>query len=651
MTDPDFESRERYRERVYEAFADRRRPFEDAIEAALSAGRERLDVELGFLTQIVDDVQRIEQTVGDHDRIRPGERCPLGVAYCRRTVELEGNLSVQDARASSSIAEAAYETFELGSYIGSRVVANGDVYGTVCFADGDERDAPFSEAEELFVELVTRLVGRGIERREYDRERAERTADLRAEKRRFEGIAQNSFDVLFRVDTDGRFTYVSEAVERVLGYEPDRLVGELFTQHMTSSGVTDALNAFSRLLEGTAVEQLELTFDHRDGSEVVVELNATPVIEEGAVTAIQGVGRDVTERKEREAELRVRTRAMDEAEVPITLADATEPDDPIIYVNEAFEAVTGYSETDVLGENLRLLQGPKTDPETVAMLREGVEAQRPVTTELLNYRRDGSPFWNRMTITPIEDETGTVTHFLGFQQEVTERKRSEQLVGLLNRVLRHNLRNELTVIQGYAEFVGDPPSDIDVGERIRRPVDRLVELSERAHELETYAARDARPTRIDTAALLESVAVDHRERVPAATVIVEDGTASDVCAGAELERAVDELVTNALVHDPAPDTTVRLTARSSDEWVEVVVADDGPGIPSMEAAVVEAGEETALQHGKGLGLWLVNWIVTRYGGSFQIAGEDGTVATLRLPAIGEDQSVEDAARRPTVLFR
>ncbi|MBX0295596.1 PAS domain S-box protein [Haloarcula nitratireducens] len=651
MTDPDFESRERYRERVYEAFADRRQSLEDAIEAALSAGRERLGVELGFLTRVVDDVQRIEQTVGDHDRIRPGERCPLGVAYCRRTVELEGNLSVQDARASSSIAEAAYETFELGSYIGSRVVANGDVYGTVCFADGDERDAPFSEAEELFVELVARLVGRGIERREHERERAERTADLRAEKRRFEGIATNSFDVLFRVDTDGRFTYVSEAVERILGYEPARLLGELFTRHVTSPATADALDAFSRLLDGTAVEQFELTFHHRDGSEVVVEVNATPVVEGEDVTAIQGVGRDVTERKEREEELRVRTRAMDEAEVPITLADATEPDDPIIYVNEAFESVTGYDESEILGENLRLLQGPETDPETVATLREGIEAERPVTTELLNYRRDGSPFWNRMTITPIEDETGTVTHFLGFQQEVTERKRSEQLVGLLNRVLRHNLRNELTVIQGYAELVGDPPSDVDVGARIRRPVDRLVGLSERAHELETYAARDARPTRIDAAALLESVAAAHRERIPAATVTVENGTAPDVCAGAELERAVDELVANALAHDSAPDTTVRLTARAADGWVEITVADDGPGIPSMEAAVVEAGEETALQHGKGLGLWLVNWIVTRYGGSFQIGRQDGTVATLRLPAIEEDQPVANAARRPTVLFR
>ncbi|WP_135305764.1 PAS domain S-box protein [Haloarcula amylovorans] len=651
MTDPDFESRERYRERVYEAFADRRQPFEDAVEAALSAGRERLDVELGFLTQIVDDIQRIEQTVGDHDRIRPGERCPLGVAYCRRTIELEGNLSVQDAQASSSIAEAAYQTFELGSYIGSRVVVNGDIYGTVCFADSEERDAPFPEAEELFVELLARLVGRGIERREYERERAERTADLRAEKRRFERIATNSFDVLFRVDTGGRFAYVSEAVERILGYEPDQLVGESFTQHMTPPATADALDAFDRLLDGTAVEQLELTFRHRDGSEVVVEVNATPVVDGEEVTAVQGVGRDVTERKEREAKLRVRTRAMDKAGVPITLADATDADEPLIYANEAFESVTGYSESEILGRNCRFLQGPKTDPEAVATLRDGIEAERPVTTELLNYRRDGTPFWNRVTVTPIEDETGTVTHLLGFQQEVTERKRSEQLVSLLNRVLRHNLRNELTVIQGYAEFVGDPPSDINVGERIRQPVDRLVGLSERAHELETYAARDARPTRIDTTALLESVAADHRERVPEATVLVEPGTARDICAGTELERAVDELVANALVHDPAPDTTVRLTARTVDEWVEIAVSDDGPGIPSMEAAVVQAGEETPLQHGTGLGLWLVNWIVTRYGGSFQIGGEDGTVATLRLPAIGDDQSVADAARRPTVLFR
>jgi signal transduction histidine kinase len=90
---------------------------------------------------------------------------------------------------------------------------------------------------------------------------------------------------------------------------------------------------------------------------------------------------------------------------------------------------------------------------------------------------------------------------------------------------------------------------------------------------------------------------------------------------------------------------------SDDGWVVLSVEDDGPGLDEMEANVISKGKEHALEHGSGLGLWLVNWIATRYGGSFQVESDDGgTRATVRLPGIGADQTVEAAAKRPTVLF-
>ena len=650
MTETD--SSMNYREQVYEAFADRSRPVGDAIESALFAGVGRLGVEIGFVTRIEDGIQYIEQSVGDHGDIRPGEQCPLDEAYCRRTIELDGHLSVQDAQASPDISETAYDTFGLESYIGSKITVDDEIYGTVCFADSEPRENAFSEAEELFVELAARLVGQAIERREYEQRQAERTAQIKAEKRRFEGIARNSFDILFRVDADGRFSYVSEAVERVLGYEPAALVGDRFVTHLAGATAAEAaFDAFERLLDGESVQQLELSFRHRDGTPVSIAINATPIGDAGEVTAIQGVGRDITEQKRREADLRIRTRAMDAAEVPITMADATEPDNPIIYANEAFERVTGYSKTQITNNNCRVLQGPRTDADGVAKLRAGIDADRPVTVQLLNYRRDGTPFWNRITVTPIEDETGTVTRYIGFQEDVTEQQRVTRLVELLNRVLRHNLRNELTIIQGYADFIGDPPPETDIKASIRRPVQRLISLSESARELESLAKKAQEPTRLEPDSLLGSVADDLREQFPETTIGVSVDTDRNICAGTELQVAIDELVTNAIVHDSDDATTVSLSARDEDEWVVVTVRDDGPGIPSTEIDVVERGHETPLEHGKGLGLWLVNWVVTQYGGSFQLARDNGTVATLRLPAIEADQAVADASRRPTALLR
>ena len=636
---------------MYEAFADRSTPLDEAVESALAAGRDRLGVEIGFVTYIDDGTQYIEHAVGDHDAIQTGAQCPLEEAYCRRTVELDGHLSVQDAKASSDVSEAAYAAFGLGSYIGSKVMVDDEVYGTVCLADPDPRETAFSEAEELFVELVARLVGRAIERREYERQQAERTAQIRAEKRRFEGIAENSFDVIYRIDRAGTFTYVSEAAERILGYDPDELVGDSFTTYLTAGSTPDALDAFERLVDGEEVQALELTFEHRDGTPVAVEVNATALTDDGEVTAIQGVGRDISQRKEREAEIRIRTRAMEDAAVPITMADATREDNPIIYANTAFERVTGYTKDEIVGSNCRVLQGPRTDAEDVAMLRDGIDAQRPVTVQILNYRADGTPFWNRITVTPIEDESGTVVRYLGFQEDVTEQQRTIRLVELLNRVLRHNLRNELTVIEGYTDFISDPPPNIDIQDSIRRPIRRLVSLSERARELESIAKKNQTPVRLDPHSLLEGVARDHREQSPEATIDVHVDTDRDICAGTELEIALDELVTNALVHDTDGDTTVTLRAHDDDEWVVVTVRDDGPAIPASEREIIERGHETPLEHGKGLGLWLVNWVATHYGGSLRLSADDGTVATLRLPAITADQSVEEATRRPTALLQ
>lgn len=646
------ESSRLYRERVYEAFADQNQSFEEAVQIALIAGVENFGVDVGFVTSISDDTQFIEFAVPDHEQIRPGVECPLSEAYCRRTVDRESVLSVQHAGESPEIADAAYDRFGVDTYIGSRILVEGEVYGTVCFAATDPRDAPFTDADELFVELVARLIGFGYERSENRRRREERTAHLAAEKRRLERIAETSFDVLFRLSDDGRFVYVSQAIERVLGYAPSQLVGEAFAAHLSEASMDDAIEAFEHVLDGGTVTELQLTFRDADGEDVIVEINATPVEDDGA--AIQGVGRDVTARREREAELRMKTRAMDEAAVPITIADARTESTPFVYANDAFEQVTGHASDAILGENYRLLLGDGTGPEAVSSLETAIESAQPVTVELLNYRASGTPFWSRLTLTPIEDEAGVTTHFIGFHQDVTERTRTEQLVELLNRVLRHNLRNELTVIEGCADLIhegtADSDLDIDLATSLDRPIRRLTALSSQAHELETYAKQARSPGRIDLCAVLQSVADDYRTQYPAATITLDDRTDLDVCAGPEVERAVDELVSNALEHGPA-DTTVTITARTDCESVEVTVADDGPGIPPLEAAVVEAGRETPLEHGRGLGLWLVNWIVTRYGGSFQIRPEDGTVATLTLPAMGPDDAVDDAVRRPTTLFR
>jgi len=114
------------------------------------------------------------------------------------------------------------------------------------------------------------------------------------------------------------------------------------------------------------------------------------------------------------------TPAMDDAPVGMAISGPAYQDNPIYYVNREFESITGYAEDDVLGENLRLLQGPETASEPVADLHEAIDIWAPVVVKLQNYRKDGTPFINHLALAPIADETGTISNWVGCQQAIPQ---------------------------------------------------------------------------------------------------------------------------------------------------------------------------------------------------------------------------------------
>jgi len=133
----------------------------------------------------------------------------------------------------------------------------------------------------------------------------------------------------------------------------------------------------------------------------------------------------------------LKARAMDEAPIGVTIADATREDVPLVYVNDAFCDITGYSRADALGRNCRFLQGEESDPDAVEAMREAIAAAESVTVELVNYRKDGTPFWNGVTLAPLENAASEVTHYLGFQEDVTARKEAELEVEREHEALDH----------------------------------------------------------------------------------------------------------------------------------------------------------------------------------------------------------------------
>jgi len=244
----------------------------------------------------------------------------------------------------------------------------------------------------------------------------------------------------------------------------------------------------------------------------------------------------------------LKERAMDAAPVGITLTDPSREDNPLVYVNDSFESMTGYSRAEVIGDNCRFLQGPDTDEAAVTEIREAVDTREPITIELKNYTKEDEPFWNRLDIAPIRQD-GEVTHFVGFQSDSTERKRAEeaaqrradQLAHLLDRI--DGLLSEATTALIAAESRSD----------VERSITEL--LADTDPYLGAWiATRDYTTDRLTPGAAVgidESVLDPVEERLPSAP---SDAVTTD---GAVQCVRVDELPSGPR-RDAAPDGAATL---------------------------------------------------------------------------------------------
>ena len=155
---------------------DANRSFDQQVQQMLQLGRDYLNVENGFLTHIDGETQRIVLSVATHSELQPDAECPLEEAYCKRTVETDQTYTVVDPSSEGWADDPAYDRFGLETYIGRRVEVDGELYGTVCFADTEHRSQPFTDAQRTFVELVTGWIGYELERSKSN-DRLERKRD------------------------------------------------------------------------------------------------------------------------------------------------------------------------------------------------------------------------------------------------------------------------------------------------------------------------------------------------------------------------------------------------------------------------------------------------------------------------------------------
>ncbi|WP_336328178.1 histidine kinase N-terminal 7TM domain-containing protein [Halovenus sp. HT40] len=311
----------------------------------------------------------------------------------------------------------------------------------------------------------------------------------------------------------------------------------------------------------------------------------------------------------------------------------TELDDAILILNDdgrlidtnpAGERLLGKSVEDALGQELSGLEPALGE----LLADERNHAQ-------IELEQDGKRRYYDVRISSLSEEYSMIAGQVVSLRDVTGRRQREQRLDVLNRMLRHNIRNELNLVRGKIELAEtaiedeQPRSHLDDA---TAAVDGIVARSNKLGRLSQMLDSEQRE-QID-------IATELRAEQDTGGLDFEDGTVDIalpdrlvVSGGSALVAAFEELLSNAIEHNDSPDphAVIRVDeSATDDDHVVIVVSDNGSGIEQQELETILSGRETALQHSSGVGLWLVNWVVERAGGTLSFENDDGCTVRVRL---------------------
>lgn len=309
-------------------------------------------------------------------------------------------------------------------------------YVPVLLLDQAERPpAPDAEGRlpESYLGRMEVMIGAAIERRRYLSEHQRRNLDLELSEARLRRVIESNPDGVLIVDAQGVVRLVNRALEQLLGMKRTELLGRMF-------GVPQVLGEVTLVQVSTARE------------EKVIELRTVELLWEGQQAHLAFL-RDVSSRHRAEQAMSTISRrnnmlvaAISSLNLGVVIADPRQPGLPVIFANHGFAEIAGYTITEVIGAPFNLMDGRDTDPKALAALSEALVQGRSWRGELQNYRRDGSPFWNALTVNPVFDSEGNYISAVGVMRDVTEQVHSA-------RQLRESEANLSALIESTSDVI------------------------------------------------------------------------------------------------------------------------------------------------------------------------------------------------------
>ncbi len=486
-----------------------------------------------------------------------------------------------------------------------------------------------------------------------DRTRVEKA--LRESEERYRRLVDSMQDVVFTVSTTGELMSLNPAFERITGWACEEWIGKPFKGLVHPDDLPLAFDLFGKFLQGQASGLFEVRIKARDGSWLDGEFSGVQLVEKGRVTGVLGTARDVTQRKRESEERRRLAAAVQQSAEAIVVTDLQ---GTLEYVNPAFERITGYTASEVIGQNPRILKSGRHDADFYREMWETLKGGEVWSGRLVNRRRDGTLFEEDATISPVRDPLGRIEHFVAVKRDVTqeaaieERLRQAQRIEAVGRLaggVAHDFNNLLQAMLTQTQLIrarsGDP-------ERVNGTVDELEQHIRRgaalSRQLLLFSRREtAKPERLD---LTEAVggATQLLRRLVRENIIFTVELADEplpvVADRGQLDQVLMNLVVNAAdAMSEGGHMVVRCGASEGDRvWVSV--EDTGHGIPAeirdriFEPFFTTKGEEK----GSGLGLSVVHGIVTQHCGTIVVADREGGGSIFRIE-LPRDTSGEVAA--------
>ena len=511
---------------------------------------------------------------------------------------------------------------------------------------------------------------------------------LRESEARVRMLLDSTGEGIYGIDTQGRCTFCNAAGLKMLGYGDDAAVSGRNMHELVHHSRPDgtpfpvAECGIYQAFRSGEPHRDEDIFWRADGSSFPVEYQSHPILRDGRTLGAVVTFTDIAARRKAEETMRLRDRALKSIAQGIFITDPTRSDEPITYVNAAFERLTGYEQGEAEGRDIRFLRGPETDPEALEDLKQAFRAGRDCSIELVFYHKDGTPFWASLALSPVQTAFGRVTHFVGVMTDVTERRRAEEELQRAKEAaeaasrskstflanMSHELRTPLNAIIGYSEMLKEEAEDLGredfaedlgrihvAGKHLLGLINDVLDLSKiEAGKMELFLET------FDVAEMIRGVVdtIEPLAEKSGDTLSVEcpEGLGAMHADLTKVRQSLLNLLSNAVKFTERGTITLR-AAREADgdrEWITLAIGDSGIGMTPEQLGrlfqpFTQADASTTRKYGgTGLGLTITRRFCQMMGGDISVRSVSGagSTFTIRLPARVAGDGAEASPHAP-----